>query len=278
MYKIGYYLDYIAIWRFFMASGHYESHAKYGTKILPFIVNSSVCEYQDFSPHWHESIELLYCTSGKGHVIIDGTSFDFVPGRVLAVNKNQLHDVTNEESISYNYIIIFEEFLKENGIDTDTCAFKNLIEDPEMCRLFLKMHGDFKNGEEAIRIRLDATELIYKLVTEHSVERSGLNPSAVEGIKAAIVYINQNYKENISLEKIAEISNFSKYYFTKKFKEMTGRTYIDFLGSTRCQRATDMIRAGSSVSEVCFAVGYSDPAYFSRVFKKFIGTAPSKYK
>ncbi len=260
-----------------MPNGFYENHAGYGSRLLPFIVNDIVCEHQDFSPHWHEGTELLLCTSGEGRVIIDGVSFDFTPGRILLVNKNQLHDVMNESIITYSYIIIFDDFLKENGFNTNNYAFDSLIVDDDIRALFLKMHRSFKSKEAPLRIRLDAMELLYALAERFCTEISSSGENSSTGIRAAIEYIRRNYTEDISLQGIARIASLSKYYFAKRFKAITGRTYSDFLGYIRCQRATVLLKVGVPVSEVCFSVGYNDPAYFSRVFKKYNGISPSKY-
>ncbi len=263
-----------------MPLGHYEDLAKYKNKSLPFICRvDTLTKPQFLCHHWHESMEILYCTEGSGQAIINGSVFDFSPGNIIVVNPGQIHGVIGDSpSITYKCIILFDDFCKENGIEGDMRAFVPVVNSPEITRLYLKMYNDFHGGEATLKIRLDAMELLYALTKDFSTETQGYKETAIEGIKAAIDYINRNYSEDISLDTIAEVSNLSRFYFTRRFKDMTGKTFNDFLGALRCHKAAEMIKDGKTVSEVCFAVGYNDPAYFSRVFKKFMGVAPSKYK
>lgn len=92
-------------------------------------------------------------------------------------------------------------------------------------------------------------------------------------------YIMQHSSEDISLEMIAEKVNLSPYYISKLFKDEFDISYIDFLTQCRIQKAKDLIWQGElSLKEVSFAVGYRDPNYFSRVFKKTCGVSPTQYK
>ncbi|MNP49678.1 HTH-type transcriptional regulator YesS [compost metagenome] len=69
------------------------------------------------------------------------------------------------------------------------------------------------------------------------------------------------------------------YYFSKIFKQQTGETFIDYLTSLRIGRAKELIvQGGYSQKEICFLVGYNDPNYFSRVFKKVTGFTPTEYR
>ncbi len=262
-----------------MPQGHYENLAKYRNRLLPFICRTDTLRLPTYLfPHWHEGTEILYCTSGAGRAIISGNTFDFSPGKIVIVNPGQIHSVMGEPEISYKCIIIFEEFCNENGIDKDKYTFASVVDKKNVIDIYQKMYDDFKSGESAIKIRLDAMELLYNLEKDCTGEIASINTASSEDIKSAIDYTNRNFGEDITLDKIAEIAGLSKFYFTKKFKEMTGTTYSDFLGSVRCQRASELIKDGKNANEACFAVGYNDPAYFSRVFKKFMGVAPSKYK
>ncbi len=262
-----------------MLRGFYESLAQYKNKLRPFILGDYTLHKPNFLlSHWHESVELLYCTEGAGHFIVNGSSFEFSRGMIAIVNSNQIHTLTTNSYISYKCIIIFDDFCKENGIDTESYIFKSVIDSEKVAELYRKLYNDCKEEAEVIKVRLDALELLYALQKDYTAEPSAFKEATIEEIKTAIHYINKNYAEPLSLDSVAAVARLSKFYFTKKFKEMTGKTYTDFLGGIRCRKAGELIREGKTVKEACLAVGYSDPAYFSRVFKKFIGVAPSKYR
>lgn len=98
-------------------------------------------------------------------------------------------------------------------------------------------------------------------------------------LNEALDYIRENYNKDITLEALANHVNVSPFYFSKCFKELTGINFIDYLTDYRIKVAKDMLRNGSfNVKEIGYEVGYSDPNYFSRVFKKIEGISPTEYK
>lgn len=95
----------------------------------------------------------------------------------------------------------------------------------------------------------------------------------------AITFIQDKFREELSLEDVAEHVHLNPYYFSKVFKQQTGETFIDYVTRLRIERAKEFIKDGQfSLKEVCYMVGYKDPNYFSRVFKKVTGVAPTEYR
>ncbi len=97
-------------------------------------------------------------------------------------------------------------------------------------------------------------------------------------VKATREYLENHYTEDISLEDMASQVNISPQYFSKLIKKTTGFNFIDWLSMLRVKKAKELLTDSSlTVKEVCFMVGYKDPNYFSRIFKKRIGITPSEY-
>jgi len=91
-------------------------------------------------------------------------------------------------------------------------------------------------------------------------------------------YLETHYAEDISLEDVADQVNISPQYFSKLIKKNTGFNFVDWLSMLRVKRAKELLsNPNVTVKEVCFLVGYKDPNYFSRIFKKRIGITPSEY-
>lgn len=98
-------------------------------------------------------------------------------------------------------------------------------------------------------------------------------------VEKAINFINENYKNDISLDDISQMVGISAYYFSKLFKNETGTNFIDYLTNLRISKAKELLDLGRlSVKEIGMEVGYPDPNYFSRIFKKNVGKSPSEYK
>lgn len=92
-------------------------------------------------------------------------------------------------------------------------------------------------------------------------------------------FIDANYKQKHSVVDLARRSNMSLYWFIRKYKDITGHTPIEYLMKIRIKNAGILlIESQLSIIEISKHVGYDNPFYFSRVFKKVTGYSPSFYR
>lgn len=98
-------------------------------------------------------------------------------------------------------------------------------------------------------------------------------------VKKAQAYISENYSNDISLDEVSREVNISPYYFSKIFKDESGENFIEYLTRIRIDKAKEMMsNPDLSIKEISLKVGYSDPNYFSRIFKKQTDMTPREYK
>lgn len=98
-------------------------------------------------------------------------------------------------------------------------------------------------------------------------------------VYSAKAYIDENYhSENLYLEVIAKQACVSPYYLSRLFHTEMGITLTDYLTKVRLEKAVSLLEKGTSIKEVCYQVGYADPNYFSRLFRKFYGMPPTEYR
>lgn len=92
-------------------------------------------------------------------------------------------------------------------------------------------------------------------------------------------YIEARYNKDISLDDVSREVDISPYYFSKIFKEETGENFIEYVTNIRMAKAKELLLGSDlSMKEICAQVGYADPNYFSRTFKKNVGVTPTEYK
>lgn len=92
-------------------------------------------------------------------------------------------------------------------------------------------------------------------------------------------YINENYRNNISLEQAASFLHVNKNYFCSIFKKETGETFYDYLIKVRINNAKFLLKNTNMKSyEISRAVGYENFNYFSTLFKKIVGLSPNEYR
>lgn len=118
--------------------------------------------------------------------------------------------------------------------------------------------------------------LVEKMADAHAEMKKRFSPDVSRRVKQ---YILEHAHERISLESIAESVQLSPFYVSKLFKEQFGKNYIDFLTECRIEKAKQlMLDERKTLKEIAIEVGYRDPNYFSRVFKKVCGVSAKAYR
>ena len=97
-------------------------------------------------------------------------------------------------------------------------------------------------------------------------------------VTGTMMYISENYKDKLSLEKLASMANCSVTYLSRIFKQYVGMTIYNYIIATRIGNAQIMLNEDVSVTEVCFACGFDDCSNFIRTFKKITGKTPLQFQ
>lgn len=146
---------------------------------------------------------------------------------------------------------------------------------------------DFAIDLEALRPAIFALESSFEIqqyaanfITANINEISQLKKSRA-GVLLTIVrdYLEANYAREISLEEVAASVQISPFYLSKLFKKEFGENFIDYLTGIRIRKAKEILANPlHTVKDACYLVGYHDPNYFARVFKKMVGMTPTEYQ
>ena len=88
-----------------------------------------------------------------------------------------------------------------------------------------------------------------------------------------------HFKENPTLAEVASYSGFNPNYFSQKFKETVGKTYIDYLVDLKVSYAKKLLMSSNmSITDICFSSGFTSISNFMRVFKNKYGMSPNAYR
>lgn len=95
----------------------------------------------------------------------------------------------------------------------------------------------------------------------------------------AVRYIKENYRQELTLEEVAKRVCVNPNYFSRIFKNEINKSFIDFLTHIRVEAAKELIlKTNKSIRDICWEVGYNDPNYFTKVFKKVSHVTPTEFK
>ena len=251
--------------------------------------------------HCHDFIEIVIILKGKGHFIINDEKVLVSEGNVLILNPGTYH-----RSIPDSPHTLTECYLAFTDVD--------FVNAPR--NFFPFFHGQKMLGKLPERVKKE----IFQLCCSIDRESQSRNPGRYFMLKAYLIqviclllrfdrqeeiadqhclagyefkspnkkyvvqqimkYMENHYKEKISLDQIAENMYLSPFYISKLFKSETGDTPINYLISLRMEKAKELLDQNStlSIQEAAAAVGYEDAYHFSKLFKKFYGLSPLYYK
>lgn len=241
---------------------------------------------RDFVMHWHENIEILYFVLGKGNVAINTDIFEVNKGDIIFINSNSLHYINSiTDSCQYYCLIIDKDLCDALDISISDIIIKNIVKDDKAILIFKSIVEEMKEEKAYFKTMVKAIsiELLMYLYRNFAFDKNDLidtNKTKLKMIKSSISYIKNHFKEDISIDDICDNIGFSKYYFCRVFKEITGRTVIDYLNLLRCNNAKKLLISGDyNVSEAAEICGFNNLSYFSKIYKRYMGSLPSsEYK
>ena len=235
-------------------------------------------------PHTHSCTEVFYCVSGRGQFNVEGKLFDVTPDDMVIVNPRVQHTELSYPAHPLEYIVLGIEGIeilfdqKDHGYTMLKCS--DMREDL-LCLAKILLQEIDAQSDGCEMICQDLTEvLLVKIVRLTSVSlRVTPPPPKNKECAAAKRYIDENYNEAISLDKLAEIAHVNKYYLSHSFKKEYGSSPIDYMLKRRITEAKALLSSTDySLIQIAEQLGFGSPAYFSKCFRKVEGISPSGYR
>jgi len=138
------------------------------------------------------------------------------------------------------------------------------------------LFDDLKNIESRGEARNYIHRYLFSILEEIELEKKKKTPAILD---KAIDYIQENHDKGIILEDVASEIGFSTYYFGKVFKKTFKSSFTDYLSNVRMTHAKRLLKETNlNMKDITYKIGYMDPNYFTRVFKKSEGITPTDYR
>lgn len=263
----------------------YEHHADITqNKLCPFKIRHISCVEDVFN--WHKNIEMILVTDGEGFIHHGTEKMHLKKGDVSLICPNVMHRLYSSTDFKFYYFIVDDRFWFENGVDISQYSFEPKVSDAELNSLYLAVADAYEKKKESndaasvLILRSAVMNLLSYILVHYArpaKEKEAVSASE-EYIKKAVTYLVEHYTENVTLDGIAAFCGVSKYHLAREFKSRIGQTVFEYINTLRCKKATAMLSEGKSVTETAYACGYESLSYFSRVYRKKMGTSPSVIK
>ena len=244
--------------------------------------------------HWHMEHELILVLSGALRLSVDGEARELRAGDCTLVADGSIHGGTPEDCVYECVVFDLERFLPGASV----CGQRLAAALAGGARL----EGSFAAGTRAANLvsalfesmeteqpgyEFTTTGLLWQLLGEVLAKKLYAPASAgsargarrTEAVKRALRRIRSDYAEALTLEDLAAEAALEPKYFCRVFRQITGRTPVDYLIYYRVECAAELLCAGDdSVTDVALSCGFGDVSYFSRVFRRYKHETPGEYR
>ena len=250
-------------------------------------------------PHYHEEVEIVSVKSDEMAYMVEGTLVKLKKGDTLFVNSGCIHyslSTTNE--VSRYVIAVLHPKIICSCFAVEQKAVRPIISDktvpfvhfkaedfdgPIIHQLVLDMERQ-ANGNEFLITKyfFEIWDIImhrftdaYRVHVRSMEENSGHNSR----LKEMMLFIDEHYRDRISLNDIARAGGVSQSLCNQIFNKLTEKSPIEYLAQYRCRKVADLLASsGMSMTEVADATGFSGASYMAETFKKYFGQSPRDYK
>jgi len=251
--------------------------------------------------HYHLDYELRLVTAASGRIIVGDYVGTFSPNSLILIGPNMPHcwvqqSSFDQEGDAFDRSIYFSHelvtshessmpemhalgpFWERASVGVE---FLDAASVPEVVALFEGISNS-KGFRRVVRfwmlIDILATVNNYRVLSNYSC-LSHLNNKNPSRLNEALIYINENYNNDITLDKVAAHVGVSRCYFSRFFKRWTGLRMVEFINGVKVNKACEMlVRNELSITDICFEVGFNNIANFNRRFYEMKSMTPSEYR
>lgn len=234
--------------------------------------------------HYHSSFEVYYLEQGTCWYFIDKKSYRLTEGDIALIPAGVIHKTSYETKKSSRSLFSCAESMIPESVREilswipyfpKTKETAGLVEN-----LFRQIQKEYENPDEYSMdvIRTRVSELFLLIARESKKPHQEKQESPI--VEKAVGYIREHYRENVTLQNVAERCYVSREHLSRIFKKETGFGFNEYLNLFRLKKANAILTENPKirVSQVAVRCGFGDSNYFSKQYKKMYGTAPTRSK
>lgn len=254
-------------------------------------VQINLVSIKNLSPQIYNGLQIYLVIRGNLQIHMNKRHYTLNTNDVLVINCHDMYSISGDETnialvlkIPYEYMRKECEDMLQYTIDCysggqDTPTFD------EIRRLLIYMMMIYSHMNEGYRLNVRASlfQLLHYLLINFSAgqpEKLMVKMGKKDSHIASVLdYINENYKQSITLEDLAKREFMSVHYLSRLFKNQVGIGFLDYIGSKRLESAvTDLIYTEESILNIALQNGFANTKSFSAVFKKRYDDTPNQFR
>ena len=270
-----------------------------GTVLFPMQYNycNTSNPFYDLWIHWHTEFEIIRILSGTYNLCIAESEIQFNQGDIAILPPRIIHgDAEDKGECKYESVVFDLEMIRLHGYASDNFINRIISSEitlnykiPSTQKDILKVVNSFFDCLQSERPGYESIPSGYLLVIFGLIEKNKLYTQKeilpakkrvrTEKLEIILDLMRRKYSTDISLEEMADAAGFSPKYFCRIFREMTGKAPVEYLNWFRVNRACSMLReSNEKLQDISRKCGFKDFSYFIKIFHKYKGTTPLKYR
>lgn len=233
--------------------------------------------------HWHNSVEILRVERGVLQVVLGETRYFLEPGMFLIINSREIHATFCGDDICMEVLQIPYPFIKKYMQGQEEMRFyqEPVAEEGQAGALLHRLNVMNQERGSGFLLKFHAVlfELLYLLQTEYSVPGKASEQEDRDRRRLVTVmdYVNQRYRDRITLEEAAGLVALNKEYFCRFFKKNMGMPLMEYVNEVRFSHVCEALReSDAGIMELLEEHGFTNYKLFRKMFRERYHTTPGR--
>lgn len=275
----------------------------HGNYAFPIGINVEAIEAYEqgaFLWHWHPEIELTCVMSGEIEYHVNDKEYILTEGEGMFGNSNTLHAGYMKDGQECTYLSVtfhprflygyensvlqtkYVDFVTSNNAWPSLKLEKQIIWHQEIIQMLRDIYELSKKPplDYELEIHMLLMQIWKKLYRYFRTlpEKEQKPQRYLERLRNIISYVQEHYNQEITLDDVAGHVNICKSECCRFFKKHMGMTLFDYIMFLRIQNSLPLLRDGESVTKAAGMAGFSSPAYYGQIFKRYMKCTPREYQ
>lgn len=271
----------------------YETYRKVDTEGIYLSYSTAPGGYHPL--HWHEEIELLYQLNGRSDIQIDGEKYQIQNKLLTVIDSRQVHSIhTYSDTSMFICVHISKKLIEKYIPDIDLYRIYCIPDDipdsqfPEylsvcrqmeaLLRLYITDKPAWQMESEGIILQVLAQLIRHfsRKSAPDEISLSSADRTSFNRIRDVITYVEEHFREPISLQDIAGHLGLGREYFCRFFKKNMGMSFLRYLNEVRISHVyRDLEQTDAPIAEIAEKNGFHNQKLFNRTFREVYGCTPS---
>ena len=252
----------------------------------------------DFDAHWHSALEIIVPMENWYDAIIDDRDYHVLPGEILIIPSGALHSLRAPQSGS-RFIFLFDVasiatlhgFSQIESIFTPPQIISKATHPQiydDVYQLLMQIRNEYFSEKDFAELSIFSLLLnLFVIIGTNHLNSlnflSSMRPSKQRAytnkFNTVIEYIDTHYMYDLCLDDVAAAADFSKFHFSRLFKQYTGFTFCDYIRHRKIKAAEELLNQSDlTVTEIAMQSGFVSLSTFNRVFRQLKHCSPTEYR